>query len=166
MGKQYDPWESGSRTRLNEDFVSGMRHFKGDDFQGALSLFRAADESADMDDIYQHRYTSFHGLARVMMGDKVGVKLCRKAAVGEKDDPEVYYNLAMAEHSLGFRESAYTALRRGLQVDSGHSGLLHLKNEFVLREKKGIIPGMEREGFFNRVIGKLFRGSRKPYPHR
>ena len=85
MGKQFDPWDSGSRTRLHEDFVSGMSHFKGEDYQGAIPLFRAADEGADMDDIYQHRYTSFHGLARVMMGDKAGVKLCRKAAVGEKD---------------------------------------------------------------------------------
>lgn len=165
MGTQFDPWESGSRTRLHDDFVAGMRHFKGEDYEGAVPLFRAADEGAEMDDIYQHRYTSFHGLARVMTGDRVGVKLCRKAAVGEKDDPEVYYNLAIAENRLGFRESAYTALRRGLQVDCGHSGLLRLKREFGLRSKKGVLPGIARDSFINRVLGKLFRGRRKPYPN-
>jgi hypothetical protein len=166
MASNFDPWESGSRTRLHSEFISGLRCFRNDDFAGAVPLFRTADENAELDDIYQNRYTSFHGLARVMMGDKNGVKLCRKAAVGEKDDAEVYYNLAMAEDRLGFRESAYTALRRGLQVDSGHSGLVRLKKEFVLREKKGLIPGLGRDSFLNRVIGKLFRGTRKPYPGR
>jgi len=167
MGGKYDPWESGSRVRLHTEFVTGLRCYRNDDFAAAVPHFRSADEGAELDDIYQNRYTSFHGLARVMMGDKNGVKLCRKAAVGEQDDPEVYYNLAMAEDRLGFRECAYTALRRGLNVDSGHSGLLRLKNEFVLREKKSLIPGIKREGFLNRVIGKLFfRGTRRPYPNR
>jgi hypothetical protein len=116
-----------------------------------------------MDDIYQNRYTSFHGLTRVYLGDKNGVKLCRKAAVGERYDVEVYYNLAVAEHRLGFRESAYTALRRGLNIDASHNGLLHLKSEFGLREKQVLIPGIGRESFINRIIGKLFRGSRKPW---
>ena len=56
------------------------------------------------------------------MGDRNGVKLCRKAAVGELNDAEVFYNLVMAEHRLGFREGAYMALRRGLKIDGGHPG--------------------------------------------
>ncbi|MGD2137089.1 MAG: hypothetical protein PVJ66_01200 [Gammaproteobacteria bacterium] len=166
MASNLDPWESGSRTRLHPEFVSGLRCFNSENYAGAVPLFRAAEEGADLDDIYQSRYTSFHGLARVMMGDRNGVKLCRKAAVGEKDDPEVYHNLAIAEDKLGFSESAFTALRRGLQVDSGHSGLLRLKNEFVLREQKNLARRMRSEGLFNRVIGKLFRRTSKPYPYR
>lgn len=166
MGAKLDPWSTGSRVRLHTDFVTGLRCFRNDDFQGAVPLFRSAEEGAELDDIYQNRYTSYHGLARVMMGDKNGVKLCRKAAVGEMDDPEVYYNLAMAEDRLGFSECAFTALRRGLKVDSGHSGLLCLKKEFVQREQKARSAGMKYETFLNRVIGKLFRGTRKPYPSR
>ena len=163
---QMDPWENGSRTRLREDFVDGLRHFRNDDWESALPLFRGADEQAEIDDVYQNRYTSFHGLARVLMGDRYGVKLCRKAAVGEQIDVEFYFNLALAEHRLGFRESAYTALRRGLRIDHGHSGLKRLELEFALRGKKKLVPGLNRDGIINRTIGRLFRGSRKSWNSR
>lgn len=159
---QFDIWEEGSRTRLRGEFVDGMRCYRSQDWEGALQMFRTADECAEMDDIYQNRYTSFHGLVRVFMGDDNGVKLCRKAAVGEQNDVEVYHNLAMAEHRLGYRESAYTALRHGLRIDRGHQGLQRLEQEFTLREKRKLIPGVERECFFNRTIGRMLRGSCKP----
>lgn len=164
MASQFGPRVPGTRVRMRDDFMDGLECFSGDDVAGALALFRAADERASVDDIYQGRYTSFHGLSRVCMGDLSGVKLCRKAAVGETQDAEVYCNLAKAEHWLGFRESAYMALRRGLNVDPGHSGLLQLKQQFVLREKRGFIPGLKRSNRLNRFIGKLFRGTRRPYP--
>lgn len=163
---QMDPWETGSRVRLREDFVDGLKHFRNDDWENALQLFRAADEKAEIDDAYHNRYTSFHGLARVLMGDKNGVKLCRKAAVGEQNDVEVYYNLAMAEHRLGYRESAYTALRRGLRIDQSHPGLKRLEHEFTLREKSKAVPGLHRDGLVNRTIGRLFRGRRKSWNSR
>ena len=160
-----DPWQSGSRIRLRDDFVSGLKCFRSEDWEGALNYFRAADEQAEMDDIYQNRYTSYHGLARVQVGDRNGVKLCRKAAVGERHDVEVFYNLAVAEHKLDFRESAYTALRRGLSIDANHPGLQRLEQEFRLREQKVLIPGLRREHIFNRILGKVFRGSRRPRRH-
>jgi hypothetical protein len=157
-----DPWKEGSRIRLNDDFVSGLKCFKNNDWEGAVDLFRSAEKSADIDDIYQNRYTSFHGLARVCMGDKSGVKLCRKAAVGEQNDVEVYYNLAMAENKLGFRESAWMAVRRGLRIDAGHPGLKCLKEEINLRGQRGPLPGTGRKSFISRVFGRLFRGGRRP----
>lgn len=160
---EFDPWNEGSRIRLSDDFVDGLRCFKNEDWEGALACFRTADEQAEMDDIYQNRYTSFHGLVRVYMGDKNGVKLCRKAAVGEQHDAEVYYNLAMAENKLEFCESACTALRRGLKIDAGHPGLKRLKQALTLREKRGLVPGMGRDGLLSQIISKLFRGSRKDY---
>jgi tetratricopeptide (TPR) repeat protein len=161
MASQFDPRSKGKRLPLRDDFVDGLKCFQSRDYEGAVLLFRTADERAEMNDVYQNRYTSFHGLTRVCMGDRSGVKLCRKAAVGEVGDAEVYYNLAMAEHRLGFRESAYTALRRGLNVDPGHTGLLQLKQQLVLREKHGLIPGLRRGNSINRLLGKLFRGSRR-----
>jgi hypothetical protein len=160
---EIDPWVSGSRVRLRDEFINGLKCFRSNDWEGALNFFRTADEQAEIDDIYQNRYTSYHGLVRVNMGDKNGVKLCRKAAVGERYDVEVYYNLAVAEHKLGFRESAYTALRRGLAMDASHTGLKRLKEEFRLREKRALIPGIGREHFLNRLLGRLFRGRRKPW---
>ena len=83
--------------------------------------------------------------------------------MGETQDAEVYYNLALAEKRLGFRESAYMALRRGLNVDPAHSGLLRLKQQIVLREKHSLFPGLKRSHLLNRLVGKLFRGARLPY---
>jgi hypothetical protein len=163
MASHFGSQASGKRLPLRDDFLDGLKCFKSDDYEAALTFFRTADESADMDDIYQSRYTSFHGLSRVYMGDRSGVKLCRKAAVGEARDAEVYYNLAMAEHRLGFRESTYVALRRGLRLDPGHDGLLRLKKQLVLRKKHGFIPGLKRSNILNRLLGKWSRGTRRPY---
>ena len=52
---QMDPWETGSRVRLREDFVDGLRHFRNDDWENALHHFRTADEKAEIDDVYQNR---------------------------------------------------------------------------------------------------------------
>jgi hypothetical protein len=160
--RQYDPWETGSRTRLRDDFLQGLSCYEKRDLEGALNMFRAADEQAEMDDIYQNRYTSFHGLVRVFMGDRHGVKLCRKAAVGEVEDVEVYYNLAMAEYKLGDRGGAYMALRRGLAIDAEHTGLRRLRKEFNLRARHPVIRWLSRDNRFNRALGQLFRRRRGP----
>ncbi len=162
MGSQFDLGSSGSRMRLRDDFISGLEYFKCDDLEAALTLFREADESAAIDDVYQNRYTSFHGLARVFMGDPRGVKLCRKAAVGETNDPEVYCNLAMAENKLGMRESAYQALRRGLRIAPEHAGLLQMKKDIMLREQRGLVEGLKSGNWLNRILGRLVRGARQP----
>lgn len=152
-----------SRARLHHDFVDGLKCFRGDDLEGALVFFRTADERAEVDDVYQNRYTSFHGLCRVCLGDRNGIKLCRKAAVAETRDAEVFYNLALAEHRLGQRESAWTALRRGLLVDPDHQGLQRLGREFGLREKHSLIPGLRRDNPVNSYLGRFFRGLRRPW---
>ena len=163
MAKPFGPHMSGQGSSMRDDFIDGLECFISDDYEGALQLFRTADECAEIDDVYQSRYTSFHGLSRVYMGDSSGVKLCRKAVVGETRDAEVYYNLAMAEHRLGFRESTYMALRRGLKLDPQHAGLLRLKQQLVLRKKHGLIPGLKRNHLINRLVGKLLRGTRTSY---
>ena len=166
MGSQFALGTGSSGVRLRDDFVDGLACFESNDYAAALKLFREADESAVISDVYQNRYSSFHGLTRVFMGDHRGVKLCRKAAVGETNDAEVYYNLAMAEYALGVRESAYQALRRGLLVVPEHAGLLQLKNDIVLREQRGLVAGLKRNNWLNRLLGRLVRGSRQPYSDR
>ncbi len=59
MASQFGPRTSAIRERMRDDFVDGLKCFKSDDYEGALMFFRAADECAAMDDIYQGRYTSF-----------------------------------------------------------------------------------------------------------
>jgi tetratricopeptide (TPR) repeat protein len=159
MGSQFDvpgdvP-ESGKRSRMHGDFVKGLRCFNSKDFEGALMFFRAADGCAELDDAYQNRYTSFHGLSRVYMGDGNGVKLCRKAAVGETADADVYYNLAMAEHRLDFYESAMMALRRGLNIDPEHRGLLGLKRKLSLNGRASRAAGLMSDNFVKRLLKRL-----------
>lgn len=154
----------GSPQRARKDFSAGLECFRNDDYAGALQLFRAADEGADPGDSLQSRYTSFHGLARVHLGDSNGVKLCRKAAAGEISDAIVYYNLAMLEHRLNNRESAWTALRRGLRIDPGHAGLQRLKKDMHLRTRYGLMSGLSGDKPFNRLLGKLRRGGSEARP--
>lgn len=151
---------AAARAVLREDFADGLKCFHKDDYAGALVHFRAADEDADISDVLQSRYTSFHGLSRVCLGDSSGIKLCRKAAAGEAQDAEVYYNLALAEHRLNNREGVVAALRRGLYIEPEHTGLLRLKQGMTLREKRFTIPGLSDTHFLSRLLGKLFRGRR------
>ena len=155
MGGRYDVREPEKRFQSRDDFVNGLRCFNSQDYEGALIFFRTADDSAELDDAYQSRYTSFHGLSRVYMGDSNGVKLCRKAAVGETGDVEVYYNLAMAEQRLSFREGALMALRRGLHIDPEHAGLQRLKRELSRSERRGAISGFRSDNVVSRLLGKF-----------
>ena len=166
MGSQFGLESCGSGGSLRDEFIDGLEYFKSEDYAAALPLFREADERADIDDVYQNRYTSFHGLARLFTGDDSGVKLCRKAAVGETNDAEVYYNLALVENKLGLRESAYQALRHGLHVAPEHAGLQQLKRDIGLREQRGLVAGLGRNNWLNRLLGRLLRGSRQPYSNR
>ena len=163
MGRQEGSWPGSYCSQLRDDFVDGLRRFNESDYAGALALFRVADECADLGDIFQSRYTSFHGLSRVCMGDSGGAKLCRKAAAGETRDAEVFYNLALAEYRLENRESAWMALRFGLRIDPEHPGLVQLQQAMTLREQRQIIPGLDRNHLVNRLLGRLFRGTRKPF---
>jgi hypothetical protein len=149
-------------ARQRKAFQAGVRCIGNADYDGALQTFRALDERAGFDDDFQNRYTSYHGLTRVLMGDASGVKLCRKAAVGNDADPDVLCNLARAEHRLHNRERAYLALRRGLRVAPGHEGLLRLTQDFGLRRQHGILPLLARNHGLNHWLGRLLRGMRRP----
>ena len=160
MGDRYER-SQGRRGRLHDDFVKGLSCFRSRDFAGARIFFRTADEGAELDDAFQNRYTSFHGLSRVYMGDENGVKLCRKAAAGETVDAEVYYNLAMAERRLGFYESALVALWRGLRIDPDHAGLQRLQRELA-QKRRGALRGVKPDKIVKQLLGRLlgrFRGS-------
>ena len=152
MGDQFFSPGTINRVHLRDDFKKGLRCFNCSDYEGALLFFRTADGSAELDDVYQSRYTSFYGLSRVYMGDRSGVKLCRKAAVGEMADAEVYYNLAMAEQRLDFPESARMAVRRGLYVDPQHAGLLSLQRKLYPTSKRRRAAA---NGIVKQLLGRL-----------
>ncbi len=80
--------------------------------------------------------------------------------MGEVLDAEVYHNLALAEHRLGFRESAMMALRRGLKTDPEHAGLQHLQQEFLQGERRSFNPGGKLDGVIKQLLARLLGHSR------
>ena len=160
MGDRFDSSGAVNRVGLRDDFKKGLRCFNSSDYEGALLFFRTADDSAELDDAYQNRYTSFHGLSRVFMGDRNGVKLCRKAAVGETRDAEVYYNLAMAEHRLDYYESALMALRRGLRINPEHKELQRLQHK-LSPGMRNRLSGAGSDGVVKQLLGRLLGRARR-----
>lgn len=152
---------AGDRAQLRDAFILGLECIDNHDYAGALSHFSEADRFSSLDDTCQSLYASFHGLSRVFNGDAGGVKLCRKAAAGETRDIELFYNLALAEHRLGNRESAWRALSCGLRMEPDHPGLVELRQAMSLRRKHGLIPVLSRNGLVNRLLGRLLRGTRR-----
>ena len=150
--------DNSNHRQVRKEFADGLERFHNSDYAGALLLFRSAEEAADPGDSFRSRYTSFHGLARMYLGDSSGIKHCRKAAAGEIHDAAVYYNLAMLEYRLNNHESALAAVRRGLRIDPAHAGLLCLKKDMRTRARYGQMPGRSGLNPINRLLDKLLRG--------
>jgi len=158
MTSQLDLYQADKNHSLSHDFIEGLQRFERQDYEAAAILFRSAVDSADINDSFQNRYTSFHGLTRVYMGDEHGVKLCRKAATGDTSDAEVYFNLAQAEHRLQQPANAELALRRGLKIDASHPGLQQLQQQLSGRYKRGASSLMQQ------LLYRLFRHARSVQP--
>lgn len=139
---------------LNSAFLEGLERFRQEDFAKAVMCFRRADNTAGRNDVHIHKYTSYHGLAMICLGDRSGINLCRRAVQNERYDGEVYYNLALAEFSLRNRQRAVAALQRGLTIDATHPALLDLRQRLGVRRNPAI-AFLDRDHFLNKLIGKM-----------
>ncbi len=148
------PQSSTTRSHLDARFRRGLRCFEVDDWTCALAYFREVDQQADPDDPRSNLYTAYHGLARVYLGDKSGLRLCRQAAAYEEEQAIVFFNLAQAEQACRHRRQAYHALCRGLHIEPQHRGLLRLRKSMGTR-RKPVLRFLRREHPLNRWLGKL-----------
>ncbi|MHB1240292.1 MAG: hypothetical protein ACYC18_07300, partial [Gammaproteobacteria bacterium] len=85
------------RDSAHPDFAAGLSHFQAGEYREALACFRKADFEARRDDHHRHRYTSYHGLTLVCLGDPGGLALCRAAVDSDELDVGLFRNLALAE---------------------------------------------------------------------
>ncbi len=144
-------------------FKQGLEKFKQGDFQGALPYFNKAVGPTDNNDPYRKTYISFSGLTKIYLGDKSALSICRTAADGETQNPDVYYVLAYAEMEVKgryFRKRVIQAIDKGKQIDPGHRGLQSLHEALGIRRSPAL-PFLRRQSFINRLLGKWTYNKRK-----
>ena len=77
------------------------------------------------------------------------------------DRTELFELDAGVPELLGEKSDSFAyLLPRLIQLDGDSSDW----GNIALREKRGFIPGLKRNNVLNRLVGKLFRGTRQPYP--
>ncbi|MEJ2686790.1 MAG: hypothetical protein P8124_06190 [Gammaproteobacteria bacterium] len=147
-----------AETDACEEFRQGMEHFRRQDWRDAVGWFRQAEARADRRDMRRNRYTAYHGLALVLMGDLSGLNLCRRAASDERQDAEVFACQARAEVQLNHRRRAWQAVSRGLELEPGHADLRRLRALMGVR-RPPLLPFLSRDHLLNRILGRLsYRG--------
>lgn len=102
------------------------------------------------------RYRSHYGLGLALVERRFneGLELCRSAAKEEFFNPDLYHNLARVHLAFGFKAEALRYLRRGLMIDSAHSGILDDLDRLGVR-KAPALRFLPRAHPFNRWLGRL-----------
>ena len=147
-------------TSCCEEFINGIVYLEERSISQAVNSFQLAYERADKAEANAMKYASYYGLARVLRGEDEGLGLCQYAARHEKKDGDVFLNLARVEYLYRNRKQAVEAILAGLQVDSGHTGLLLMSKLLGIRRQR-LLPFLPRNHPLNNAIGKLMRRSRK-----
>jgi tetratricopeptide (TPR) repeat protein len=139
-----------------------VRLLRNSDYEGALVVFREIAAAADSHDVYRNTYRSYEGLARVCMGEKHAVELCRDAAADDMRAVEVYYNLALAEFKLNNRRRAILALQRGLAIDGANPELRRL-HTIIGNRRAPVLRFLSRDHPLNKWLGRFtYRKRGKP----
>jgi tetratricopeptide (TPR) repeat protein len=147
-------YESSNGSRYHRRFYDAVRLYRNSDYEGALTVFSEIVVAVGQQDVNLSKYRSYEALTRVCLGDKNAVELCRELASVDFDDIEVHYNLALAEHKLGFRRRAVLAAQRGIAIDPGHPELRRLRTVMGLRRQPPI-GFLGRDNVVNKWLGKL-----------
>jgi tetratricopeptide (TPR) repeat protein len=152
---------------IRKEFLEGLREFQRHDYARARECFRKLDIKHIPDnDSHITLYLSYYGLTLILLQESKGLNLCRRAAhfIGHLDlinayNPDIVYNLAVAEKNLGNRRRAIDAVRRGLSINDAHLGLIDLQREMGVR-REPVFSSLPRDHFLNRMAGRWF-----PFKH-
>ena len=137
-------------------FINGINCMANNEVFMASYCFELAYKNTSKKDKFYNKYVSFYGYSRILMGDRNGLFLCRKAAQEEFYDGDVFHNLAKAEWRYDNRKRTVDALFEGLKVDRGHVGMRNFKKLIGFREKR-MIWFLPRSNPINNYFGKLLR---------
>jgi hypothetical protein len=141
------------RPAACQEFGIGLALFEKRQWKAASRYFGLADRKSQRDDVRQHLYRSYHGLALLYCGDVSGLNLCRHAANVETIEAGVFLNLALAELKRNHRRRACEAVILGLQIDPRHVRLLELRRKMGIR-RKPCVPFLRRDNLLNKWLGK------------
>jgi len=108
-------------------FINGIEFLKRGMVGSASHCFEMAYEQVSYSDEYYNKCASFCGYARVLMGDRGGLSICREVARNEFSDGDVFYKLAKSEWQYRDRKRTVKVLDKGLQVDVFHMGMQKLR---------------------------------------
>ncbi|MEM6793184.1 MAG: hypothetical protein AAF725_04345 [Acidobacteriota bacterium] len=134
----------------------GIEHCRrGDWTEGLYWLSLAAESPGEREDL-PPLFFSFlgHGIARLEGKKREGLELCQRAAELEFHHPEVFRYLAETHLLLDDRRSAFEAVQRGLEIDSGDLELRRLHSQLGER-RQPVIPFLPRRHALNRLLGRL-----------
>ena len=143
-----------------KSFSDGIEYLQRRAIEEASRSFQLACDSVSAAHSFQNKYMSYLGFAQLLSGDIDGLKLCRKAALKENRDGDVFLNLARAEFLLDSRRRTVRALKRGLEIDSHHEGLWLMRNRLGIRKRK-MLPFLQRSHPVNIKLGCLMRKHKK-----
>ena len=145
-----------------KSFSDGIEYLQRRAIQEASQSFQLACDSVSISHSFQNKYISYLGFARLLSGDIDGIKLCRKAALEEISDGDVFLNLARAEFLLESRRRTVFALERGLEIDAYHEGLWLMRKRLGIRKRK-LLPFLQRAHPLNIKLGCLMRKHKNRY---
>jgi hypothetical protein len=160
------PGLSARMREAREEYQLGRAFFDKKQWKTAARHFGQAERRSGREDVNQHLYRSFHGLALVYCGDVSGLNLCRHAAGVETVHAEVFLNLALAEVKFQHRKRACQAVSHGLNLDPRHEKLLVLRSRMGVRRRPSL-PFLKRDNVLNKWLGKAtYRSARRGPPSR
>ena len=159
--------EYGSRIRLRNDFISGLKCFRNEDREGALGFFSVprmirstwmtSTRTAIPPAMVLRAFLWVTGMA------------CRCAARPPRESalrPRPITTLPWPGTNRVSGKAPVRPCAGGMSIDAGHTGLDRQKQNFRLCEQGVLVPGLRRENLLIRILGRLFHGSRKPWQPR
>ena len=155
-GKTNETLAYGDLRSYCDEFKIAVELYDAKLIDKSLCYFQLAYGSVKRSDIYHNKYASYYGAVRALDGDRGGLVLCREVARTEKNDADVFLNLARAERHFLYRKKSIMALIKGIKIDSGHLGILKMREELGVRRRVAFSK-FDRNHMINSYIGKRLR---------
>jgi len=150
----------GQGKEMSDDNIQiawhGIELCRQDSWNEGLSLLKGVAEIEDSQSELPSVFYSYlgYGLALCQHRYREGLKLCQHAVKVGFYEPDNYLNLARTRMLLDSRRAASSAVRKGLDVDQNHDGLLKLQHEMGVR-RRPFIPFLRRQHPVNIMFGRL-----------
>lgn len=139
-------------TDLDDLLGRGDDAWSNGDRQGAHDLYRAAQQIDGNDP----RVLSRLGMTLTIVArdEYKGVAFCEEALRRGCDDADSLWRLALVYQATFQRERAVRAVRRGLQIDGNHPGLIDLIVALGVRSPP-VLSFLKRSHPLNKYLGLL-----------